>query len=265
MKDNLRSMTPVTAALLLTAFAGAGNAVEVVPTFNIPGVPPAGYPHFENDVKVSFKEARHSRDDDDDDDRGGDAAQHNHKLHKWTLEATKHGRTQLFQVDPDEAHKVQSAKFNLVSYFDEDLNFLDGSVSIEGKIKGLDVNKKTMLWEADLSHFGFDNNASDGSPKSLGWTTTDPSGWAVDAGYWTGADESVYLYEFTKGNKPSSALTEMFAEGEGEKINHLHATALTTVPVPAAVWLLGSGLLGLAGLGARAKKSRENVDGAVAA
>lgn len=263
MRADPRFMAPVTTALLLTAFAGAGNAVEMVPTFNIPGVPPAGYPHFENEVKVTFKEARHSRDDDDD----GDAAQHNHNLHKWTLEATKHGRTQIFQIDPDEAHKVQSAKFNLVSAFDEDLNFLDGSVSIEGKIKDLGVDTKTTLWEADLSHFGFDNNASDGSPESLGWTTTDPSGWAVDAGYWSGADESVYLYNFTKGNKPSSSIPEMFGKGEGEKINDdLHATALTTVPVPAAVWLLGSGLLGLAGLGARAKKSRETgADGAVAA
>ncbi|MEK7322146.1 MAG: VPLPA-CTERM sorting domain-containing protein [Pseudomonadota bacterium] len=242
MRTNLRLIFSVTASVLLSTFANVGAASAVAPDFDIDGVPIAGFPHFEDTVKVSFKKMGGR---DDDGDRNGRTG--------WRLTAMQHGDTHLFQSTTDSNHDVAVPKFSLEADFDEDLNFIKGDMKLSGKIPGLGVRKQT-LWEADLSDFGF-NTGADGHPRSLGWKiiNIEDDSWAVEAGYSDGiTPESVYLYNFS-----SSMLVDMFAAGEGFKINRIDATALTTVPLPAAVWLLGAGLLALTGLRRRSEISSD--------
>ena len=49
---------------------------------------------------------------------------------------------------------------------------------------------------------------------------------------------------------PFSGIRGYFDIGSG---NSMHVTSVSTVPVPAAVWLFGSGLLGLVGIARRKK------------
>ncbi|MEK7322147.1 MAG: VPLPA-CTERM sorting domain-containing protein [Pseudomonadota bacterium] len=214
-------MMPLAAALLLPTLPGITHAASVVPDFNISGVPDAGFPHFEDKVKLSLSKS------------GKD----------WKFTAVNTTGTQLFQKNPTQSYNITSPSFSLTALFDSSLNFKNGTMAIKGKIPSLGVNSTTNLWTATLSNFGFDINPFDGSPISLGWKTTNMTGWGVTAGYAFGTPESVYLYNFGL-----SSLANMFYGHHGSSFSNVTATALTTVPVPAAVLLLGSGLIALFGL-----------------
>lgn len=111
---------------------------------------------------------------------------------------------------------------------------------IKGKVPGLGINSSQTLWSASLSDFGFDFNPNDGSPVSLGWKTNQPFGALNDLYNLSGSAESVYLYDFN----PSSFALNFFSGGSLS----INAKAISTVPIPAAVWLLGSALASLAGM-----------------
>lgn len=213
-----RIFMPVTVtALLFTLFTGNALASSTVPDWNISGIPDAGFPHFEDSVKVTFA-------------RSGS---------NWKLTANERSGTHRFQLSPTEAYKVTNVDFSLEALFDTNLRFKGGELEIEGKINGLGVNTKTTLWEASLTDFGVDYNPFDGSPIALGFETDNHGGWATL--FDSGMPESVYLFT------PSLwTLALNVAGGNGTSVN-INATALTTVPVPAAVWLLGSGLMALLG------------------
>ena len=64
-----------------------------------------------------------------------------------------------------------------------------------------------------------------------------------------------YLMEFHGFSRDSGASFETYADlAEGQQTTAEIYASITAVPVPAALWLFGSGLIGLAGL-ARSKKS----------
>lgn len=80
------------------------------------------------------------------------------------------------------------------------------------------------------------------------------SGWPED--YWVGYDPTKYLYEsavYHSGAGVFSAKVDFYLSGSfnalvGYSYDDFHFTGPEPVPVPAAAWLFGSGLLGLSGL-----------------
>jgi len=68
--------------------------------------------------------------------------------------------------------------------------------------------------------------------------------------YWTGTEITLYPgtawgFTFSTGN------TGMYGEGGGQYAMAIHAGDVSAVPIPAAMWLFGSGLLGLIGMARR--------------
>jgi hypothetical protein len=215
------SLAMTGAALALLAFTGAARAMSAVPDWNVAGIPDAGFAHFQNGVKVTFA-------------KNGS---------NWKLTAANNGGSQLFQTDPSHAYSLSKTSFVLTANFNSSLNFTGGNMELKGKIPGLGVNSVISLWKTSLSGFGVDMNPFDGSPFALGFATSGHSGWA--SRYANGSPESVYLFA---PNLATLAFKLFNHQGLSMSVN---ATALTTVPVPAAVWLLGSALIGL--FGARRK------------
>jgi len=187
----------------------------------MPGIPEAGFPHFQDAVKVSFA-------------KNGS---------NWKLTATQANGTHLFQLDPDSSYNVTSASYSLTANFDKRLNFTSGNLKIDGKVPGMGVNRSTTLWKTSLTDFGVDFNPLDGSPIALGFETSGHSGWATQ--FSSGAPESVSLFS---PNLTTLALNLFGHRGVSASIN---STAITTVPVPAAVLLFGSALAGMAAFGRR--------------
>lgn len=202
---------------MLLAFTGTVQAMSAVPDWNMAGIPHAGLPYFRDAVKVTL-----ARDGSD-----------------WKLTATEISGTQLFQKDSAHAYALSNASFMLTANFDSSLDFTGGNMEIKGKIPGLGVNSLTSLWKASLSGFGVDTNPFDGSPIALGFKTSGESGWATQFSH--GSPESVYLFD----PQLATLALNLFNPREGSV--SVNASALTTVPLPAAAWLLGSGLIGLFG------------------
>lgn len=212
-------------SLWFAFFAGSSQAATTVPDWNMPGIPDAGLPHFEDAVRIKFQKSGSY----------------------WELKATERSGTHRFQYDSSTSHNVNDSSFSLKALFDSDLNFVGGNMKIKGEIHGMGVHDETTLWKSKLTDFGFDFNPYDGSPMALGFKTADHSGWAAQ--FSSGAPESVYLYS---PDLSSLRVHASHHDGGGISIN---ATALTTVPVPAAAWLLGSGLIALMGMRRRGTAS----------
>jgi len=74
--------------------------------------------------------------------------------------------------------------------------------------------------------------------------------------YWYGTGPSDYLHEsalYTAGIGQTSATVTYWLSGSGTgkvgfSYDDFHFTPVAAVPVPAAVWLFGSGLVGLMGV-----------------
>jgi hypothetical protein len=124
--------------------------------------------------------------------------------------------------------------YNLKATFDSAGNVTGGDVSLKGAIPSLGiVDKNTVLFTADLEAFGFDPL----QPMLIGFNTTNIM---CDAGLGVVCtnSESVYV-----------TLDAMFT-GLDTRLR-TSGTSITTIPLPAAVWLFGSGL---ALLGATARR-----------
>ena len=213
-------LTPWLAAtgmLLVTAFASSSVYAtgSYGPPYDLPGIPASGSPAIINDVKVKFK---------------------------------KH--TQAFNITGKRDFKLLTggttyAGYKLKYTLNYDLDTSFGSLEIKGKIPGLGItDRKTVLVTADVidfasgstgHHYGHKNNL-------LGFATDnivcDP---VLDAAVGCTVAESVYV-KLTRG-------------WGGESMNaNLRGTAITTIPLPAAVWLFGSGL---AFLGATVRRRRK--------
>jgi hypothetical protein len=129
-----------------------------------------------------------------------------------------------------------SGMYKLTATFDGAGNLTGGDVTLKGAIDSLGItNMNTLLFSADLEKFGFDP----GQASLIGFNTTNI---VCDTGLGVvcTTSESVYI-----------ELDSMWLG-----LNTRQRTtglATTTVPVPAAVWLFGSGL---AFLGATARRRR---------
>jgi hypothetical protein len=120
--------------------------------------------------------------------------------------------------------------FQLDAQYNSGGTLIGGTVSITGQINGIGINNVQSLMTADLSSFATSGNL-------LGYATTNVT---CNAAYADDcfANESVYLTAAYNGAPidPNNLISQQFL-----------VSSLTTVPVPASLWLLASalGLLGL--------------------
>ena len=219
MKSFISKMTvSLLSALLLAAVVNSNAYAElVVPSIELPGIVPASYPNFENSVKLKVK-------------KNGKKG--------YRVKIKKKGSLKLFNLSSLESYDIKGGNYKLIANFDPLGNFLDGTLQIKGKIK-TDAGKiKGVLMTATLGDFAYDGTL-------LGWNThnivcSDGINALIGGGGCT-ENESVYIDLEKLGFDPTN---------KGFKSKGL---SIASVPVPAAVWLFGSGLFALAGIARRRK------------
>ena len=218
-------------AILLYLSPSLGFGASAVPNFIIGGVPPAGFPHFENPASITLTKTG-----------AGSAA-------TFQLTSASTPGSFIFQYNPTSAYAV-AGTYSLTANFNAAGTFTGGTLAINGTIPGYNgpgtapAPTTQNLFSANLVGFGYDI-IPDNSPVALGFMTQDFSGWATQ--FSDGSAESAYLYSF---NVPG--LMSMFTNPKFRTIT-FQGSAMTTVPIPAAVWLFGPGLALIAGF--RRKKS----------
>ncbi len=209
----MRSLSHFLALLLLAVLIGAGacRAATVVPVFAVEGIPPAGFPHFENATRVDLN-----------------------RLNRTTfqLTAVNNGSPFLFQFTPQQAYNISRGNYRLTANFSNNGTFLGGTVSVTGAIPGLGLARQN-LFGATLDEFDFNADGPAG-PLSLDFQTGNFTGWAAQFG----TVESVHLFGTGLQGILNSFANGLLVRGRA------NATAITTVPVPAALPLLGSALAG---------------------
>ena len=199
--------------LLVASFACTGANAGVL----VPGIVDPSLPQFQHNVKIRAN-------------RGS-----------WTMQ-TNNGLKDFSLIGNDETvYAGDGFKYNFSAQFDE-FGGVSGTMSIQGAM--LDTNlfgnldKKTTLMSADITDFGFGGGGS-----ILGFTTDNIDCHAAIVavvGPCT-VSESIILH-----------VDDIFG-GDVNARYQTTAVAITSVPVPAAVWLFGSGI-GLMGVIARRRK-----------
>lgn len=138
---------------------------------------------------------------------------------------------------PNKIFKVEDTKYTLSAKYSSSGVFQSGNVKVEGQISGLGINSFSTLMTADLTAF-----AKNSSGTVYGFNTKNivcnPK---INAYAPCTTGESIYLALSTA----QQSLTKSWST---------KGIALTSVPIPAAAWLFGSGLIGLAGVARRKKK-----------
>jgi hypothetical protein len=200
----------------------------------IGSVPAPGFPDFNNGANLTFSKLSSGA---------------------FKLTATTNNSSPFtFNTDPSHSWNVTGSSssskgsFSLTANFNSSLGFLNGTVDIKGRIPtyngpGTIGSVKTTvqnLYHANLTGFGIDT-----SPIGLGFSTnaaTD-TGWASQFSP-NGTSESVWFYS---SNIWQTILANVAIRSHDKtwSISLNNVQAVTTVPVPAAVWLMGSALLGL--------------------
>lgn len=134
-------------------------------------------------------------------------------------------------------HQGINGTFRLQAQFGADGSFAGGTVSITGQINSIGINSVQSLMTANLSDFAASGNL-------IGFAT---SGVQCNAVYAADCFENESVYLTTTYNKDPINTSNLSGQ-------QFLSASLTTVPVPASVWLLGSAL-GLLGAGVRRRKA----------
>jgi hypothetical protein len=139
---------------------------------------------------------------------------------------------QTFSLDTGSGTMIGTGgKYTLTASFDDDGSFLSGSVSISGMMAQVGITRpNTLLMSADLTSANLVDD-----PYLWGFNTTN---------IWCSPE---LLLECTMSESVYVALSNAFSGDFGRNFMSM-GIAITTVPVPAAIWLFGSalGLLGWA-------------------
>ena len=149
-----------------------------------------------------------------------------------TLTATERGSMSSFN-STTQKYGISRTGYLLTANFDNSGAFTSGSVLINGKFNGSGTSE--LLMTADLTRF---SKSSDGSM----WGFNTNNIWcnaAIDA---------------AAGGCTTSEVVYLSLSNSQKSLNKSWKTtgvALTSVPVPTAAWLFGSGLLGLSGVARR--------------
>lgn len=217
-KSFLSKILVATASVCLLVAVSSGSAYatsHLPPGYTLPGISTSGYANLENKVKLKVLK----------DGQTG-----------YKVKVRKKGKDNYFNISPDERLKIKNGKYKLNAFFDSNGNFLEGTLEIKGKIKTSEGKIKGTLMTATLSSFAF-------SSSLVGFNTTDifcnPGIEAIINE--CSPNESVYIDLENSGFDP----TQKGFKSKG--------VSVATLPVPAAVWLFGSGLLGLVMLARRRK------------
>jgi hypothetical protein len=115
----------------------------------------------------------------------------------------------------------------------------------------------TVLQSKTANGFNATNDGVIGEPSSSSGTNTTYYGAGINQGQALTASEGLYAVTNPKGTISTSVgvaydLGTLALSGTGANLLlSFTGNGTSAVPVPAAVWLLGSGLLGLAGIGRR--------------
>jgi hypothetical protein len=153
----------------------------------------------------------------------------------------------LLLFAPDDTFDIEKASVKVKANVQKD-GSVKGSVKIKGKIDGLGISKKKTLMKADLT--GVWSVSDDG--KLFGANTENiVCHDSINAHSLCATSDVVYVTLSEAINSTKKLTTT------GAAITSISAENVppSEIPLPAAVWLFGSGLLGLVGT-ARHRKSR---------
>jgi hypothetical protein len=177
-----------------------------------PGMVDGSFPYFSQDVYVTLK---------------------NKKNGNFYLKASYDGGVSDFRVSNaiDDIYNIDNTFFQFKAKSKKDN--VTGSIRIMGKING--DNTQRTLMKADLT------GVWDSTGQLIGFNTMNiQCGDVITAIAPCTSAEVIYLN-----------LTGSLDPGGPKGKYHTTGLAVTSVPVPAAVWLLGSGLIGLVGVSRR--------------
>lgn len=253
---NERFTYGVKAAIAISVLACSGFGSAQALTYNpdgtvygyeLDGITPAGQPNFQNDANVVWKSSLTIRKNII---RTGSA----------TLKASYDMGDFFFNVpgDASGSYVVNDASYSLNASFSYDianntwnLSGNKNSVKISGTVvtdKGT-ATKNLFLASLDSWNFGWDLETE--SNFLIGFNTTvDKKGGTICDLYGCTLGESAYLSLLYTSFNPTDLSN---FDNKGKYNFTSDAVAVTTIPVPAAVWLFGSGLIGIAGLARRKK------------
>jgi hypothetical protein len=183
---------------------------------------------------------------------------------------------------PSAAYLVGNESINLTATFNSSGQLLSGTYAISGSLPAsssptFGSSPAGYSWGSQPTQTLLTANLTadtvNSGSQALGFSATFTGGWA-DTPQFTGGNttESVWLYSLLSGrdetsgqNMGNSAWNSFLAQlksGSGLKANTFYGIAsIATVPIPGAVWLLGSGL---AGLGAMLRRRRAGAQTQVA-
>ena len=127
----------------------------------------------------------------------------------------------------------------------------DSEAALESLFPALSFTQLAKVETPATSNGGLDLLVFTGpanEPTSGQWGYTGPE--VVDY-FVVKAGNNYALYRYTDANTTSMRNIGLWDTTELENKGMSHVTAYSAVPIPAAVWLLGSGLIGLVGISRR--------------